>query len=255
MPSGNGKYGVRTWGGSAGWMSRRAAYQAGKKVASSKWARARRKITFRRGYDRTRGYYGRFRNAGAELKFHDLDVNDAVVAVAGTVQTALCAIPQNDTENGRDGRKCTITSIGWRWELLLNNTGTLLDTSDVVRIMLVLDKQANGALPAVTDVLATDDYQSFNNLANSSRFRTLYDKTISISAVAGSGRGTTDTMAFGEKRIQGTFFKKCNVLMEYDNTAITGVITSIRSNNIFAIVLSLSGNCAFASKMRLRFRG
>ncbi len=62
-------------------------------------------------------------------------------------------------------------------------------------------------------------------------------------------------MAFGEKRIQGTFFKKCDVLMEYDNTAITGVITSIRSNNIFAIILSLSGNCAFASKMRLRFRG
>ncbi len=253
--SGNGKYGVRSWGGTAGWQSRRAAYRAGKKVASSKWARARRKITFRRGYDRTGGYYGRFRNVGSELKFHDLDINDAAVAVAGTVQTALCAIPQNDTENGRDGRKCTITNIGWRWELLLNSTGTLLDTSDIVRIMLVLDKQANGALPAVTDVLATDDFQSFNNLANSSRFKTLYDKTISISATGGSGRGTTDTLAFGEKRIQGSFFKKCNVLMEYDSSATTGVITSIRSNNIFAILLSLSGNTAFTSKMRLRFRG
>ncbi len=189
-----------------------------------------------------------------ELKFLDLDVNDAVIAVGGTiVSSSVLTIPQGTTESERIGRKCTIKQINWRFEILINSTGTLLDTSDIVRVILYQDKQTNGAAAAVTDILASADYQSFNNLANKSRFRTLMDRTYSIACPAGSGRGTTDTLAFGEGRIQETLFKKCNIDVEYDNSAATGAITTMTSNNVGVMILSLSGNCAFSSKMRIRY--
>lgn len=212
---------------------------------------ARQQAQFRRGFDRTGGFFGRFAQ-GQELKFHDLDIDDAVVAGPGTIARDSCnLIAQGVTESQRVGRKCTIRAIGWRWDIALPNTATVGSTSDVVRVVLYLDKQANGAIATVTGILKTDDYQSFNNLANKGRFRTLMDRTYSFSATAGSGRGSTDTLSFGENRIIDNFFKKVTIPIEFSGS--TGALTELRSNNIGVLLLSKSGLCAFTSKMRIRF--
>ncbi len=207
-----------------------------------------------RGYTRRAGFYGRYRAGGGvgELKFHDLDIDDAVIATGGTIAQASCnIIIQGVTEAQRVGRKCTVHKIDWRMHMTLSQTATSTETSDTVRVILYLDKQTNGAAATVTGILESDDYQSFNNLANSSRFSILMDRRYDFSAPAGSGRGSTDTLSYGENTITDTFHKDCNIPIEYDST--TGAITEQRTNNIGVLLLSHGGFVQFLSKMRLRF--
>ena len=208
------------------------------------------------GYLRRAGYYGRFRGRRAtanppELKFHDLDIDDAVVAGGGTIAQASCnLIAQGVTESQRIGRKCSIRSINWRFNvdlpIIALGTGS---ANEQVRVILYLDKQCNGAAAAVTDIVESANYQTFNNLANKSRFRTLMDRVYVLNPQAGAGDGTTND--FSEFSIADTFFKKCNIPIEFDAT--TGAITEIRSNNIGVLLLGKSGVAQFESKMRLRF--
>ncbi len=197
-----------------------------------------------------------FRRAAdlAELKFHDVTVDDGVVAAAVNVQTALLTIAEGNGESERVGRKINVKKINWRYEVLLPTTATAADTSDVIRVMLILDKQANGALPTNTDVVETDDYQSFNNLSNRQRFRVLVDKTYDVNCAAGSGRGSTDTLSYGDSVISDQWHSQnLNIPIEYDNSFTTGVITTIRSNNLFIMIAGKSGVAGFRSKLRIRY--
>ncbi len=187
-----------------------------------------------------------------ELKFHDLDINvNPIAAAGGIIIDSVNKISQGVTESERIGRKCRIKSINWRWDLLLPGTATRAETSDVVRILLYLDKQANGATATVTGILESADFQSFNNLSNKGRFRTLMDRTYNLSASAGSGRGTTDTLDYGEFTLQDSTFLKVNIPVEFSGT--TGAIGEIRSNNIGVLAIGKAGYTIFSSKMRLRF--
>jgi len=48
--------------------------------------------------------------------------------------------------------------------------------TDVFRLLILYDKQTNGALPATGDVVNTTDFHAPLNLANSDRFVTVFDK-------------------------------------------------------------------------------
>ncbi len=208
---------------------------------------------FVRGYDRVGGFYGRFAPAG-ELKFFDIDVDDASITSAGTIQTSgsINTIAQGVTESTRVGRKCTIRKILWRYKVALDEVDGAANPGDpdTVRLILYMDRQANGAAAAVTDILESDDYQSFNNLANNQRFSILMDRTVAFGHQAGGGNGTASDWAGVEKN--GTFFKSCNIPLEFDST--TGAITEIRSNNLAVLTLaSTGGRMVLDSKVRLRF--
>ncbi len=78
------------------------------------------------------------------------------------------------------------------------------------------------------------------------------DRTYTLVAKSGAGNGSTNV--FGEDDINDTFFKECNIPIEYDNSATTGVITSMRTNNIGVLLLSRDGAIGiFVSKMRIRY--
>lgn len=204
------------------------------------------------GYYRRSGYYGRFSAPSGELKFHDLDIDDATVAANGTIAEDSCVgIAQGTGESQRIGRKVTIRSLFWRYHLQLPtiNAGTSTAVSDVVRVVVYQDSQTNGAAAAVTDILETDNYQSFNNLANSGRFKILYDKQHVLNYTALGSDGTTMDAASNMRT--GSFYKKCNIPIEYSST--TGAITELRTNNIGVLLLSRNGVCEFESKMRLRY--
>ncbi len=212
----------------------------------------------RKGYGRTSGYYGRYgQGPHAELKFHDLDIDDAIVASTGTINPASAScviIQQGTTESTRLGRKITIKSINWRWTITLPEFDAQ-DTpgpDDVLRVILFQDKQTNGATATVTGILESADFQSFNNLANKSRFRTLMDRTYALNyqSLASDGAAVVSGAAL---TIQDSFFKKCNIAIEYDNTATDGSLATQRSNNIAVLLISSSNVSRFASKMRLRF--
>ncbi len=209
--------------------------------------------TAARGMVRNVGYYGRGLGSAQEMKFHDLDIDDAVIAQNGNIVQASCnLIAQGVTESTRVGRKCVIKSINWRFRVLLNEVNDAANPSpgDVVRIIVYQDRQCNGATATVLGLLETDNFQSFNNLANKNRFLTLMDRTYTMNALTLSADAAGNFDA-ADMSINDTFFKKCNIPIEFDNT--TGAITEIRSNNIGVLLLSNIGVSGLDSKMRLRF--
>lgn len=200
-----------------------------------------------RGFVRTTGFFGQV----LELKFHDLDIDDGVIAAAGSITDSVNKIAQGTTESERIGRKCTIKSINWRFNVELPEVDASAQpvNPDVCRVILYLDKQCNGAAATVTGILESANFQSFNNLANKSRFRTLMDRTYTLNVLAGGSNGTTSDWC--ETVQHDTFFKKVNIPVEFDSTA--GAITEIRSNNIGLLLISKQGRMSFNSKMRIRF--
>ncbi len=249
------KYSIRKWGGARGSAARgMRGRQAGTR-RGQKSARSSKQRLFRAGYDRTAGYYGGgAAGSGKELKFHDVALDDAVIAAAGTVTGSVNLIAQGTTESTRIGRLCTLKSINWRYQISLPEVDAAATPppGDTVRVIMYLDKQCNGAAANSTSVLETADFQSFNNLANKNRFVKLMDKTVSLNylSLASDGAGVVST---ADVTRNYTFFKKCDIPLEFDST--TGAITEIRSNNIGVLLISETGVSAFQSQIRLRFTG
>ncbi len=196
---------------------------------------------------------GRKAMANGELKFHDLDINDASVTQNGTiVEDSVLTIAQGTTESQRIGRKVIVKAIHWRWNLLLSVASNSANVDETIRLILYQDKQTNGATAAITDILESDNFQSFNQLANKSRFRTLMDRTYTLNAQVGAGDGTTNT--FGNFQVNDSIFLNMNIPIEYDNSVTTGAIGSMRSNNVGVLILSKDGALVVMdSKMRVRF--
>lgn len=211
-----------------------------------------RTTAYKPGFNRTTGYYGRFNNARVssnveESKFLDVFHNSGNIPALGLILNGGSTnnIAQGTTESSRIGRKCTISSIHWRWNVLLPHN-TSPQVSDTVRLIFYLDKQCNGTTATVQDILQTLNYQSFNNLANKDRFKILYDHVLDTNFAAGVSQ-------FADTQVSGSFHKRVNVPIEF--SATTGAVTEIKSNNLGILIISNNGFCALDSTVRLRFTG
>ncbi len=192
-----------------------------------------------------------------ELKFHDVDLDDAIVASAGGLTGTINIIPQGVTEIQRVGRKCTLKRIAWRYSYSLPEQDAQADPAagDVLRIILYQDKQCNGASAGIGGstggtLLVSADYQAYNNLTNSGRFVVLMDKTHAINylTTASDGAGVVSQSSVIR---HGAFYKTCNIPLEFD--AAAGALTECRQNNLGVLLISKNGVCGFQSKFRLRF--
>lgn len=200
-----------------------------------------------RGRVRTAGYYGRFTGSGGESKFHDKDV--AIVgATAGGLDTSLNLVAQGAGESDRIGRKIVVKKLYCHWTCFLDPTATAGSTSDILRIIFYVDKQANGAAATAAQILESGGsypYQAFRNLANVDRFTLLKDFTVALNAQGGTGASATETQK------QGRFAINCNVPIEFDGA--TGSLTEIRSNNIGCLVLGERAGSDFRAAIRVRY--
>ncbi len=189
-----------------------------------------------------------------ELKFHDVDTDDAVIAAGSQVTvTTLNAIAQGTTESTRIGRRVVIKKISFRYDVSLPATASAAETFDVIRLMIVHDKQCNGMAADDLDILENADHQSFNNLANKKRFVVLMDRTHDVQVMAGSGRGSTDTLSYGAAVKSYSFYKNVNITIEYDDSVSTGSITSQTSSNLLFLTSGRAGFAGVIGHMRLRF--
>lgn len=229
---------------------RTTSYRKSRATAGAAAARAR-VVGAQRGYLRTGGYYGRFRGrraySGSELKFLDTVLAPTVALNTGNVNPNIVVIPQGDGESERVGRKVVIKSIYFRGLTELTTAASVTDADDVVRIIVVQDKQANGAAFAVTDYLQTADFQSHRNMSNISRFRTLADFQMTMNATAALASDTCESNKLWTK------YMKCNIPMEYDNTATSGAISTQRSNSVAVLMISQQQRCDVSYTVRIRY--
>ncbi len=213
----------------------------------------RRKYTIPRrlrGVVRRSGYYGRFSGSGGEKKFFDTALTDAAVAATMTINN-LTIIPEGNGESDRIGRKITLKSVSILYSLVLPGATGATISSDTVRCMLVQDTQTNGAQFTATQLIDTDTMISFNNLANSSRFKVLYKAEYKLRSIGGAPSGAAFILSEDQKFLR--FTKAINIPIEYDNSATTGVITSVRSNNLYWVTQAEGGHCTATGNARVRY--
>ncbi len=216
------------------------------------------------GTRRTGGYGGRFSGSrGAagrfhqEMKFLDYTADTSVTAEGWTItNNAIPIIPNGPGENERIGRKAVIRKIQLRYQVYGWDVGssTVLLEGAVVRVVLYLDTQCNGAAATAAQIWqTTTDVSTFINMENSQRFKILYNKTHTLNpAVAGwDGAAKLTTL----NRVQGKCFKKCAITIDYDDTG-TGLLAEMKSNNIGLMFFKDTGTIGalrFEPTIRLRY--
>lgn len=115
--------------------------------------------------------------------------------------------------SGRVGRKTTLRSLFYRFTA----------GGGAMRVLMVYDKQSNGANAAVTDVLTNNTYTALQNLSNSDRFIILSDE---IYTVAQDGASSSTTVG-----VQGKKFTK----MCLEQVYAPGAVVIPQSGNIFGL--------------------
>jgi len=165
----------------------------------------------------------------------DITVRSTLLGLAASTATAsagvlLNPIAQGTTASTRIGRRLKMTSMFLRWYVTLAPTTT---GATPVRLIIVYDAQSNGAAPAITDILLTDEISSPNNLSNSRRFKVLVDEQRECI-------GTSGPQSFMAER-----FVKLDKLVEY-NTDAGATVAAITSGAVYAFVYQ-AGSLATAN--------
>lgn len=157
---------------------------------------------------------------GPEKKNVDkFDATQIVAAQTTAVVTLLNGIDDGVTSSTRVGRRVNLASLTYRFMSSLAATSA---GASPIRLLIVYDRQPNGATPAITDIVVVDTITTVMNLANSKRFKVLVDEYADL--------GTSGPGSF---TIEG--YRKLNLDMEFNDNS-TATITSIQSGAVFAIV-------------------
>ncbi len=168
-----------------------------------------------------------------ERKFIDTQIINTAMSATGTI-TQLTNVAQGVTDVTRIGNKITV--VGVLLSYLQNS-----DISTNTRVLLVQDKQTNGAIYASEDLFqdatAQDIIVSPKNADFKRRFRIYLDKNHSFS-VAGVG-----TKYFKK-------FFKMNIPMRYD--ANVGDITDIQSSSLSLFVCTETAGAAVVNTVFCR---
>ena len=204
------------------------------------------------GVTRTGGAYERSMMAryGGEGKYIDFTVQEAANAskfkntgliplwnnLSGTLQSTMVQIPQGTSANQRIGNKIRPYQIRFRGSVDMFST-----FPSYFRILLVQDNQANGALPAFTDMFtmnaSNQAINAFYNMDNVARFKFLKDKTFQFTPLATQILAADDNVGqLYRMPIKMNHKLKGNPVMEINNS--TGDLTGIRSINYFIVVIS-----------------
>ncbi len=184
-----------------------------------------------------------------ELKFFDTTIGGGIAATMAIFN--LTKVPQGNGESERIGRKFIIEKISINYHISLPAKTVASSTSDTMRVMLILDKQTNGAKFVATDLIDTDSIFSFNNLSNSNRFRILYKKNVDLAA--GGAADNDVNFVFSEASKYLMFTILVEIPIEYDNSFDTGAITTIKSNNVYWVTQSRSGQGIGLGTARIRY--
>lgn len=182
--------------------------------------------------------------AGIEHKI--IDINHPPVAytqfATGTGLVLLNGVTQGDTIIHRDGQDTSISSIYLR---LLFNADTAAD-SNLIRVLLVRDKQPNGAAPAlgliISDVTAGTALVSDRKTAGRKRFVIMMDRKVKIR------NGQSNEFSFMN------YFKRCKLKVNY-GLSNNGDITDIATNSLFLLVLGFNLLGTWEGFSRVSFTG
>lgn len=192
----------------------------------------------------------------AELRQNSTYVAAGTIPQAG-VRTLMNGMLVGVGDNTRSGNKIIAKYLEMRIDFGLDGTALVGTTAQnyVYRLLILWDKQPNGALPVINDLLlnsgaAGNNYYSPVNFNFKARYKVFYDKTWSIAPHASSRQaiGTTTYDSYDKHVIVR---KKLNRTTVYNN-GTAGDVTDIISNALIMIEFTNSNvNVISASRCNL----
>ncbi len=215
---------------------------------------AHRRKRRRTGKHVTIGTVKKLIKQNVELKFLDTAKDDLTVDISGVMQGTLVNIPQGDADSTRDGRAVMIKSL---WGNIKIAGALQVDNVDikpgiVVRIIIHVDRQTNGAQGAVTSLLEVAEVDSFYNLTNTSRYRILYDEFHTINYLTSGTDGVNTTSQRAETIFVKVRIPDLNIKIEYGTTS--GLISANTQNSINVLYIASEDEvAAVTAKFRVRY--
>jgi len=203
------------------------------------------------GYTRVEGLFGNTEKKWIDNEF--IMENIPRVWTTGPLTTwfvgSLVEIDQGTGPMQRVGMKSLVTNINLR--AAVHFAPTVNTNAVLVRIMLIMDTQTNGA-PATGPQLFSQPgkTQSHNNLQYSSRFKTLKDWYIKAPLSVLNHANPPDANLFPFVLLNWN--KKVDIPMIYSST--TGEVSEMRTNNVFLCMAASQEGCQFDGVIRIRFK-
>jgi len=161
--------------------------------------------------------------------------------------------------NNRVGRKICLKSCYIRGTIVTEPSGSAglvgASAAQVARLILLVDMQPNGSLPAIGDILANASVTGQLNLNSRDRFRVLWDKLYPfdpyiVNAVSGTSVATANRQIHIIKK-----FKIMNYEQTF-NSGSTGTIADISTGSLVMCLLgtaatgALDINCVLSTRVR-----
>lgn len=166
------------------------------------------------------------RQAGKERKFIDTNTGGLIVAAAtvGSLSAGLNLLAQGTTGSTHVGNQVTLRSLYWMFQ------GSFAATTagrSPIRLVIVYDKESNGAAPTIaggvsTDIFSNDAITAAMNLFNKDRFIVLVDEIIE------------DFSSSGASSFMRKGYRKMSLPMVF-NATTTATINAVQTGGVFAV--------------------
>jgi len=185
-----------------------------------------------------------------ELKHNDTAAS-ITPATTGTFQL-LNGMAVGDTDVLRDGNDANATSIQWRMRVV--GDVDAIAAGWCIRHIIFWDSQANGAAPALADVLdlttITTGVLAPYNRNNQKRFKIIEDKSFVLNPTLATS-GTTPITAVLSLRQMSHGKRSLSRQVKYIGTGAT--IASIGTNSLYSVMISDANTDAPVVQMGYRY--
>ncbi len=170
-------------------------------------------------------------------EFKTVDTVASITATTTPIIALLNGLVQGDDFDNRDGRLIRFKSIEVRLECVMNTT----PINDMVRVMIVIDKQPNEILMVIGDLINATTMNAVKNLDQRKRFVILRDEVLTFSV----GEGTTKFWSY---------YKKIDMKTVYDDSD-AGSIVDITTNAVYLVLFGTeaTNGVAIGRTTRMRF--
>jgi len=182
----------------------------------------------------------------------DVPINDLNLTLNVAVPLNLVTLGALNSQ--RIGNQIRISDINYRlkfdWTPLVFAGQA---TMPALRLMIVLDKQANGAAPAIEDVLTAGGTTAFRNMQQVTRFQVLHEDTFQFDTMIGASTAQAHGQAY---KIWGK--KAMNIPILFNDTVagVAPTIANVKTNCIHMFLIFsgvIQSDLTYSGTVRIKF--
>ena len=194
----------------------------------------------------------------------------AIGAGATVCMPTVVSVGTGTGANQRVGQQINATKLHIRGLLRKPQIAlqTVVENIDSMRVMVILDKQANGTAPVSADILATPggvtetkQFLAFNELRNSQRFTVLKDAIFRIQRETLTASPTAPLNTVYSMAVEKYFSFHIDlkgIPINFNATGTAGNVNLVTTNNILFVVLpkgaDIGGSPTISLEMLTRLR-